>query len=554
MDTKIFQNFQNLNAKYPWLSKQLDKQKWRIIFETILLFSFSFIPVISAFLSKYAIDQVILPQDLNKLCPFLIYCTIFIISVILLKYIASWIIAITRQRFLFSLRSEIWNSIANNLNFITTPLFRSGELVNRFTSDTSSISEIVITYITVGCVSIFSLVLYSIILIKANFLLATIALLSIPGYLTLFFLFRKKVYQTSHAAKNSYDQVLSFLVHRVERLEEIRILSGEAKETESFRPLLRKQYNAGIKSLLWKNYSSSATEIFNTTWNLILVGIGSYLIITTDLTVGELVAILTLVNQLFGPIQQLLGLNISFQVVLVSLERVDEILQQKYQTINLIENHFLSIGKEVVTVELKNIISYPHSKPLNLNFEIKDRIYLVGKNGAGKSTLCKTIAGLRIPLKGTMRINGTLLDEENRPSLVKNIMLLTHSPYFFEGSIRDNLTFGLRETISDALLRAALIKVSLWQFIDSLPEQLDYMLDDDAANLSRGQKLRLHCARAFLRNPEILILDEVILGIEECYQQETINQLGQNRKMIITCTSPSSVNSSKDKIITLSNY
>ena len=131
--------------------------------------------------------------------------------------------------------------------------------------------------------------------------------------------------------------------------------------------------------------------------------------------------------------------------------------------------------------------------------------------------------------------------------------MVTHTPYFFKGSIRDNLIYGMEKTPNEEELAEALKKAGLHEFIFALALKSPFIMLDQCQNFSTGQRLRLHCARAFLRKPPILILDEVLSGIEEDHQERLIEELAKDRMLIITATQldPHKLNE-RDKVYFLS--
>lgn len=532
--------------KYSWLKDNLNIVKYRILLEIIFLSAFSFIPVISAKLSQYAIDKIILEGNLHNLYHFLICCLLFLIIILGLRYYASWVCALTRQSFILGLRKKVWKNIVCNLNFVSNPILRSGDIVSRFTSDVGSIGELAISYIVICVVSFFSFFLYVVILLKSNLYLALITLAFIPGYLVLYLIFKQKIFEASQDARIAYDNTLSFLVHRCEQLEEIKILKGENREIDLFAQVLQKHYQASLKALFLNNFSSAVVDVFGTGWNLTLFGVGAFFVIRSQISLGELIAFLAIAGQLFGPVKQFLGMNMSFQTAEVSLKRVDQFFH--VQTSDVRESPFstrINQG-EVWDIKFNDVIPYPRKEgflsfPFNQRFLLDDRLYLVGKNGVGKSSICKILAGLHVPFKGTISINGIDLTDRNRVYFASEVLLLTHSPYFFYGSIRDNLLYGLQGNYDDAEILSALKKVFLLPWLASYPRGLDAVLNQNASDLSRGQRLRLHCARALLAKPELIILDEVVLGIEEQYQVAIVDAVTQGRKAIITSTNASSI-------------
>lgn len=123
--------------------------------------------------------------------------------------------------------------------------------------------------------------------------------------------------------------------------------------------------------------------------------------------------------------------------------------------------------------------------------------------------------------------------------MCEHVLLLTQTPFFFAGTLRENLAYGLSAPVDDLSLRTALERVGLGDWLDALADGLNFRLADDGANLSNGQRQRLHCARALLRQHEVMILDEALSGLEEADALRVMEALGRNRTLVATRVSPS---------------
>ena len=541
-------------TNFSWLKDSIITVRGRIVLEIVFVSLFSFIPIISAKLSQYAIDEIILGGQLHNLYYFLTFCAIFLLVILGLKCYASWICAMTRQSFILGLRRKFWENIVSNLNGISNPILRSGDIVNRFTSDIGAIGDLAISYIVIYFVSFFSFVIYAIMLFRCNFILALTAISFIPGYLFIYLVFKQQIFKASQNAKLKYDNAMSFLVQRCEQLEEIKILKGEKNEINLFSQILQENYQASLKMFFLNNFSSAVVDILGIGWNLALFGIGAYFVIKNKISLGELIAFLAIAGQLLGPIKQFLSINMAFQNAEVSLRRVDQFLNISTQ--KNVEELFAAFEQND-TWDIKLIDITPYSPKHEQNksiivspqhFSLNDRLYFVGKNGAGKSSICKILAGIHVPFNGKIIINDIELTNQNRKHWATNVLLLTHKPYFFQDSIRRNLLYGLHGDYNDEEIILAIKKVFLSSWLSSLPHGIDTHLNYNASNLSQGQKLRLHCARAILAKSQLVILDEVISGIEEQFQDVIIDAIAYGRKVIITSTNISNIPSDHDKV------
>jgi ATP-binding cassette subfamily B protein len=185
--------------------------------------------------------------------------------------------------------------------------------------------------------------------------------------------------------------------------------------------------------------------------------------------------------------------------------------------------------------------SYPESMApavSGLNFEIKAgaTVAFVGPSGSGKSTIASLILGFVRPSSGEITIDGFVSNNMDLRSFRSQVSVVLQEPKLISASIRENLTFGLPERVSDATIWSALASARALDFVANLPEGIDTVVGDRAAQLSGGQKQRIAIARALIRNPRVLILDEATSALDaesELAVQQALQELTQGRTCII---------------------
>ena len=201
--------------------------------------------------------------------------------------------------------------------------------------------------------------------------------------------------------------------------------------------------------------------------------------------------------------------------------------------------------KKIECISVENIsFTYPSRPEIcvlkNVSFEIcsGQKIALVGESGSGKSTIVALLERFYDPVLGSIKLDGTDLRDFNVTQLRKFFGYVGQEPILFATSIRDNLTYGLEESVSDSRLKKVCVQANVWDFIESMPSQLDtYVGPGGGTQISGGQKQRIAIARALLRDPQILLLDEATSALDnesEKLVQETIDQLQQSESGLTT--------------------
>ena len=518
-----------------WLKEGLRNLWGRIVFETLLLGALACVPIVSAKISQYAIDEVVLARSMRNLWMLLYMCVGLVMVVLALKYVAAWISAITRQRFALGARMRLWSEWVDGA---MQEVHQPGEVANRLLGDVFTVGDIVITYVSTSVVSIITLVVCLVVLFRGNALLAWIVVSFIPGFLSHYFIFGKRISRAARDVRTSIDDLVSFIVGRWNQLDDIRTLHGQNCERKMFAEAANIQFETGVKSLFVQNMSSGVAETLMVAWALLLFAVGAFLILRDELTLGELISVQMISGQLIGPIQRLLNMNLSLNVAQVARGRLAEIE-------NVCENTAEKEGIEAfrpVAFEFRDVICHEsevgcRDRRVRISVQAIGRQFLKGCNGSGKSSICRIFAGLRYPAEGRFIVNGSAVARGDLKNIADHVLLLTHKPYFFSGTIRDNLTYGIGK--SDLEILEALRRVRLESWVSALNGGLDYRLEDGGQNLSQGQRQRLNCARALLRNHKVVIVDEALSGVEKSDRAAILDELEQGRCLIVTQISTS---------------
>jgi ABC-type bacteriocin/lantibiotic exporter with double-glycine peptidase domain len=526
-----------INALPTWIKDGMRALWGRIAFETTLTGLLACAPIAAAKLSQYAIDEVVGERSMGNLRNLICLCTCFVTAVLVLKYAAAWISAITRQRFALSARLRLW---AGWIDFVPPDQHQAGDVSNRLLGDVFAIGDVVITYVSSSVVNALTLVVCFVVLFSGNQTLAWIATSFVPGFLIVYLLFGSRIGRTARAVRMSIDRLVCFVVERWKHLDDIRTLRGQTCERRKFEEAANEQYGTGMRALYVQNLASGISEVLIVAWSLFLFASGAFLVMQNDLTLGELIAVQMISGQLVGPLQRLLNLNLSLQVAAVAIGRVAEIEESREDG----ETGSPESAAPLATMELRDVVCHPaeigrRDRHVSLFVRVTGRQILSGCNGSGKSSICRIFSGLRDPVAGLFLVNGHRVRKAHSGSLREQTLLLSHEPYFFSGTIRDNLTYGLEVRIGDSEIIDALRTVRLDAWVSAVDGGLDYKIEDEGGNLSLGQRQRLNCARAILHHRVLVILDEAMSGIEQTDRLAIADALARGGCLLMTQTSPS---------------
>ncbi len=275
--------------------------------------------------------------------------------------------------------------------------------------------------------------------------------------------------------------------------------------------------------------------------------VGGLLVLSGKLFVGDIQAVIQYVRRLSNPIEQLAEMASIFQASIAAAERVFEFLDQEPEE-EIVKDE---IKKPVEDIEFKNVyFSYDKKKPVinNLNLEVEKNktVAIVGSTGAGKTTIVNLLMRFYDIDRGFIKINGKDIRDVSRKNLRSLFGMVLQDSWLFRGTIYENILYGREDATREEVIEAAK-KAYCHSFIEKLPRGYDTVLNEEASNISQGQRQLLTIARALLSDPEILILDQATSSVdtrtEALIQKAMKNLLHERTNFVIAHRLSTIVNS-----------
>ena len=434
------------------------------------------------------------------------------------------------QNVVFDLRSDVYRSLQSlSLKYFENG--STGELMSRVNDDVNYVERIFIDGVEQVVTAVLTLIGISVILFYMHWKLALLALLPIPFLIYGAWIYTEKAHSQYHVVRKRAASMNSKLQDSISGIRETLSFNRQLHETKQFDKKSREYCNGTLEVMrLWAIYSPSMMFLGSLGTVFILL-FGAGLVQSNQITVGSLVAFVGYLALFYTPINQLHSVNHMLQHALASGDRLFEIINTVPE-VKESPNAVLPSTNVQGLIEFDRVnFSYIEGKPVvkNVNFSITagEKIALVGHTGSGKSTLIKLIMRFYDVDSGQVCIDGYPIKDLKLSYLREQIGLVSQDPFLFNGTVAENILYGNINANRKQIIEAA-IASHADAFINNLPEGYDTLVGERGVKLSGGEKHRIAIARAFLKDPPILILDEATSTVDtrtEHHIKEALSKL-----------------------------
>ncbi|MBR4220155.1 MAG: peptidase domain-containing ABC transporter, partial [Victivallales bacterium] len=347
----------------------------------------------------------------------------------------------------------------------------------------------------------------------------------------------------------------SRLVETIHGIRTVKSLALEPVEEKNWgnrsAAAIRAYFSVGRISLTARSISQ-ALEMLMT---ISIIWLGALMVFKGDISIGALIAFQMLAGRVTGPLVKTVGLIHEYQQVALSVKMLGVVMNTKCEPNMGRVRHPL---KGRITFENVSFRYRPDLPMVIKNFSLDmpagASLGIVGRSGSGKTTLTKLLQGLYPPFAGLVKIDGVDIREFEKSHLRSSIGVVLQENYFFNGTVRENISLTKPSATGEEVLRAASL-AGAHEFVQKLPQGYDTVLEENASNLSGGQKQRLAIARALITNPAILIFDEATSSLDpesEAVIQRNLAAIARGRTVIIVSHRLSMV-AGAQKIMVLDN-
>lgn len=446
--------------------------------------------------------------------------------------------AIVSEKAMGDIRKDLYKKL------ITLPLVffeerRVGELTSRITADVTQLQSTLSTNLAEFFRQIATLVVGILIIAFTSVKLTLLMLSTFPVAIIAAIFFSRYIRKFSKQTQDALADANVVVEETLQSVQVVKAFTNEWHEKERYNHSINQVVKLALKAANYRGMFVSflISAVFGGI--VIVLWYGAGLVENGTMTIGELLRFILYTFFIGGAVGGAGSLYSDLQKAIGSSERVIDILGETSEVKNI-----EPVEKQLINGNIiyKNVqFSYPTRKDIkilkNISFAIQEgqKIALVGPSGAGKSTIIQLLLRFYELNKGQISINGKGINEYNISQLRSNIGIVPQEVMLFGGTILENIKYGNEQAAESVVIKAAK-KANAWDFIQQFPEALHTVVGERGVKLSGGQRQRIAIARAILKDPAILILDEATSSLDaesEKLVQDALNELMKNRTTII---------------------
>jgi len=466
----------------------------------------------------------------------LILLGLYIISAIFM-YVQQYVMAGVAQRMVYRLRREV----EEKLSRLPLKFFDShprGEILSRAVNDMDNISTTLQQSLTQLITSVVTLVGVIVLMLTISPLLSLVTVLTLP----LSLLITMGLAKRSQNYFRRQQRALGVLNGHVEEMytghKIVKAFGHEGKSVAEFTELNENLYNAGWRAQFVSGMIMPLMRFVGNLGYVIVAVVGGIMVTNGSIAIGDVQAFIQYAQQFTQPITSLANIANVIQSTMASAERIFELLDEPEEIPEAVDAQV--IGTPQGAVQFQHVkFGYKEDtmlmEDMNIDVQPGQMIAVVGPTGAGKTTLVNLLMRFYEVNGGKITVDGVDITQIKRGELRRTFGMVLQDTWLFNGTIRDNIAYGREGATEEEIMRAAKA-ANADHFIRTLPEGYNTVLNEEATNISQGQKQLLTIARAFLADPEILILDEATSSVDtrtEIQIQKAMGELMHGRTSFV---------------------
>ena len=491
----------------------LSQQKGLIASIVLFSFLFTLFGIASTVFFQIIFDSVIPKNKIEMLGKIAIgFIGIAVLGGIV-QYIRVRLILLLGKRYDMELTYNSYAHIIHlPMNFFSSR--QTGEIISRL-NDSSKIRDALSGATISVVVDVFMASVSAFVLAQYSLRLSTVVYISFLLYVGVNLLFIKKIRENNRENLENASRTNAMFIETIKGVETIKACGAEETVCKESKTMFISLLDTVIASQKTESVLNIISSIISRCCYIAVLWMGAKMVIGGQLSTGVLLTFYSLIGYFFSPVQSLMSLQASMQGAVVAYDRLNQMLECEKEKIDASYEGIPLKGM----IEVKNIsFRYGSRKKVldGISFTVgqNEKIAIVGESGSGKTTIARLLLGFYEYEAGDIILDGKAMKEIDKGWIRKQMAYVPQEPYFFKGTLKENVLFGNSKNISDEDIKSILRIVKLDKFIEESPEGIYSKLQENATNLSGGQRQRLSIARALIKKPQILILDEATSNLD----------------------------------------
>ena len=518
------------------------KPYWiQIIIVLLTIFAASALGLLPLLLTGQIIDDGLIGKNMTILIRLVILSLGVTVLSNLLGVLESYINTWIAQHISFDMRNNMFAHLqALSHRFYTTN--KQGEIITRMTSDISGVESVITLTMTSIIRNVITLSIALVTMFRMNWILAGISLVIVPLFTIPTKQAGKKRWALTRQVQDGNDEINSILNETLSVSGQllVKLFTNETLEFKNYEAANAGMVDLKIKESLTGRWFRLVITTFTAIGPMLIYLVGGFLIIRqgSSLTVGDITVMVALLSRLYNPINSLFNIQVDVIRSLALFTRIFEYLDLPLEVENA--NDAIAPEKVLGNLEFKDVaFAYDPVKPIlqNISFSLKpgQTTAIVGPSGSGKSTLVNLLPRLYDVTGGAILLDGIDIRHLDLDFLRRNIAMVTQDTYLFNDTIRKNLLYA-KPNATEAELIYACQRANIHDFIIAQPNGYSTVVGNRGLILSGGEKQRISIARAILKDPVILILDEATSSLDSISEnliQDAMEPLLAGRTSIV---------------------
>ncbi|MFH1541587.1 MAG: ABC transporter ATP-binding protein [bacterium] len=536
----------DIKKLWPFLQRHWPKA----ILGTIIIFVTAAFSYVQPLAQRYLIDKVILGRQLELLAVVVLLLAGISIFQKLGNMLQQFYFARFGKRIVVDIQADL---ISRVLHF-PKAFFddkETGYLMSRLAPDVQGLGWFFSGTIVYVISNIFRFIAGVALLVYLEWRLAVGAIVFLPFFAVVAIYFSRKVRILSHFNMEQQAGVTRRLQEVLSAIPLFKAFATEKQEAAKVVNELNKAYHLELEQSVTSSFAATVIGSLGDIARLFVLVAGVPLVVGGSFSAGSLFAFFAYINYVYGPVQFMAQTSFQLQRALTSLERISAF----YDILPEEPGQGVKVEHLKGEIEFKNVsFSYNGEGRVleNVSFSVAagESVAIVGPSGGGKTTLISLLLDFYRPTAGEILFDGRLVQEYAVDSLRRRIGYVAQGTRLLSGTIRDNLCYGNPEASEEDVIRAAKI-ADIHEFITNLPKGYDSLLGENAVNLSEGERQRISIARALVKDPDILILDEPSSSLDSATEESIIEALpaAVRNKTLIVITHRESTIKAADRVL-----